>query len=207
MNKNIVLIFFSFINFLPLFSQNSITEKEIKKSGNYFYETVLNPKEESAGKDLAQKKLLKSSEVMTAISLGKKFDKVDVQFFLKKEEHLLKIIAYIPKEGSVKKVVPQNLIADSDLSDNLKSVFLEKEHSKIIEKLEKLKKSGDMDYALDDVEIQELFNWYIIVLDDNNKVIYVLDKGEASRKNFIDNKQLEKSKYENEANKIFIFEF
>jgi hypothetical protein len=64
-----------------------------------------------------------------------------------------------------------------------------------------------MEYALDDAEIQELFNWYIIVLDDNNKVIYVLDKGEASRKNLIDNKQVEKSKYENEANKIFIFEF
>jgi hypothetical protein len=207
MNRNIVLIFFSFINFLPLFSQNSISEKEIKKSGNYFYETVLNPKEETAGKELAQKKLLKSTEVAAAISTGKKFDKADVQFFIKKEEHLLKIIAYIPKDGSVKKAVPQNLIAESDLSNNLKSIFLEKEYSKIIEKLEKFKKSGDMDYALDDAEIQELFNWYIIILDDSNKVIYVLDKGEDSRKNLIDAKQIEKSKYENEANRIFIFEF
>jgi hypothetical protein len=207
MNRNIILILFSFINFLPLFSQYSITEKEIKKSGNYFYETVLNPSEESAGKELAQKKLLKSTEVTAAISIGKFFDKTDIQYFVKKEEHLLKIVAYIPKEGSVKKAVPQNLITESDLSNNLKSVFLEKEYSKIIEKLEKFKKSGDMDYALDDVEIQELFNWFIIVIDDKNKVTYVLDKGEDSRKNLIDGKQIEKSKYENESNKIFIFEF
>lgn len=207
MNSNSVLMFFSFISFLPLFSQNTISEKEIKKSGNYFYETVLNPKEETAGKELAQKKLLKSTEVAAAISTGKKFDRADVQYFIKKEEHLLKIIAYIAKEGSVKKAAPQNLIAESDLSDNLKSVFLEKDYKVLIQKLEDFKKKGDMDYTFSDDNIQNTFNWYIILLDDSNRIKFILDKGEDSRKNIIDNKQVERSNYENEANKIFVFEF
>ena len=207
MNRKIVLILFSIINILPLFSQNSISEKEIKKSGIYYYETVLNPREESAGKELALKKLLKSTEITAAISTGKKFDKADVQYFIKKEEHLLKIIAYIPKEGSVKKAGPQNLIAESDLSDNLKSVFLEKDYKVLIQKLEDFKKKGDMDYAFSDDNIQNIFNWYIILLDDSNRIKFILDKGEDSRKNIIDNKQVERSNYENEANKIFVFEF
>jgi hypothetical protein len=189
-----------------MFSQNNISERDIKKSGLYFYETVLNPQDESRGKELAQKKLLKSSEIVAAISSGKKFDKSDVFFFIKKEEHLLKIIAYVSKNGTQKKA-NQNLIAESDISENLKSVFLEKDYAKMIEKLEKLKKNTIIEFYFSDYNIQEIDNMFIIILDDNNKIISILDKGEDSRKNLIDGKIITKSNYENEANKIYIFEF
>jgi hypothetical protein len=208
MIRNSYLIVILLLSFLDVFSQNNILEKEIKKSGLYFYETVLNPRDETSGKELAQKKLLKSSEIVAAISSGKKFYKEDVLFFIKKEEHLLKIIAYVSKNGSQKNInTSKNFITESDISENLKSVFLEKDYAKMIEKLEKLEKNTLVNIFYSNENIQDINNMYIVVLDENNKVIYILDKGDDSRKNLIDGKIITNSNYENEAKKIYIFEF